>query len=82
MRADASAPMPSNKYEFLVASCHISRHYLSGSKEFRACTRDFISGPLMIRYLFDESNVRLVSAMDAFLVKKTREWLDCSTPKD
>jgi hypothetical protein len=74
IRPDASTKMPPNRYDFLVAHCSISRHLGSGSRTFNSCSRQFIAGPLSIRYLFDESNVPVIAAMDALLVKKTQEW--------
>ncbi|HKC30517.1 MAG TPA: hypothetical protein VKB74_02215 [Burkholderiales bacterium] len=36
--------------------------------------REFLSGPLRTLYLFDEANLPLVAAMDAFLLNKMSSW--------
>ncbi|HEX7969467.1 MAG TPA: hypothetical protein VF502_14700, partial [Stellaceae bacterium] len=74
-RPGAGTAVPTSKFDFLVATCHIGPHYQSlDGPRYHNCSREFLSGPLRTLYLFDEANLPLVAAMDAFLLDKASSW--------
>jgi hypothetical protein len=62
--------------DFVLATCRyegIGVGKYAGSV-MRTCSRVIVVGEFILDYRFQESNVRLIPAMDALLTKRITDW--------